>query len=371
MKSRLVATLACALVLPLGSFARAQDPIGLSGKALPYDQIRLTTADPRKGTNTSLVVTKDGHYTLDAGGHHLEGTLTANPWYAIAASASHATFSTDDGKSVGTSVGTTSFQLYAVSGARTFAVHGSADAPDLGSFGTLLGSLQDATRALTGAKPPFRLFGGDPKPPAALEVTFSKKDGSSPKEVVIQDDGSVTIKPATGPAETATMTPAESLAVAKAVRAVDRSGFIGDVPAYVSGSADLDRFKIVTYETLHEYLLTGYVGAYGEQDAVGALVVAVRSIVDRVETAPAVDPTKADPTKADTRKEGGVLSSFLDSVSRAVSGLFATPDAKPGLAPPPTDRGGRPPSTRGLAGVLGERVREATDATDGRDADRR
>jgi hypothetical protein len=326
---------ALALPLMMALPVRAQD--------LPYDSVTLTTNDG--GSETSIEVSKDGHYKITKpNGREIEGTLTAGEKYAVAASSGRAGFAPDHPASLGKGDGLP-FTLEARTGDHSYSVTGNEGSLTLGSFGSLVRTLQSAmTEKMDGFI--FRWLFDSPKLPNALELKLTKGYDTT-GTLTILDDGKVTYTGADGRTRESTLTAEESSEIAKSVKRVDRSGSMGPAGP-ITGTKP--GFKIVVYETFHQYLLEGEVGSYGANDAVGSLVVTLKGVLDRLGVA--VELVTED---ASTDK-GSLFPRMLDDLARTLRDLRGA-----NVIPP--DRGAR---TTGLAGsIILDREHAATDDAKG------
>ncbi len=328
--------IALALPLMMALPVRAQD--------LPYDTVTLTTDDA--GKQTSIEVAKDGHYKITKpNGREIEGTLSAGERYAVAASSGRAGFLPSHPDSLGNGEGLP-FTLEARTGDHSYSVTGNEGSLTLGSFEGLVRTLQAATLDRTDGFIARWLF--TPKLPNALELTLTKgydKTGT----LTILDDGTVRYTDANGRTRESKLTDEEASEIAKSVKRVDRSGFIGPTSGPVTGTQP--GFKIVVYETWHQYLLEGELGSYGASDEVGSLVVTLEGVLGRlgVEIAPAAD----DKTSSD---KGSLFPDMLDNLNGTFRDLRAANVT-------PADRGAR---TTGLAGsIILDREHAATDDAKG------
>ena len=127
------------------------------------------------------------------------------------------------------------------------------------------------------------------KPRPKLPIGLAVKLGA--RELDVGDDGVVRIKEGARSFETR-LTAEESLAIATAVKSIDRSGFTGDVSD--RGDA-VPRFQIVTYEVFRQYLVRGSVGSYDGHADIETLVSTLSSVVERATKA--ADPVAARPAR--------------------------------------------------------------------------
>jgi hypothetical protein len=352
MSRRLVgASFVVLLAFAAPASAQPQDPIAVSATHLDYDALTFETTSG--GKTQTLVVSNDGRYALTtASGKSLSGTLTPSQWFDIAASADRAPFSSENGKALGAE-GKTSFRVEAKSSAGTYSVSGDT-AADLGGFASVVSTLEGFETDTLRGGPGFELF--PPKLPVALDVQLGSAE--NPTKVEVLDTGSVKIT-ANGKTYDATLTPEEERAIAAARRRVDGGDSLGNVSGYTDPKTATP-FRIVVYETLRQFLLEGSVGNYGTHDDVGALVTALRAVVDRVESAPA-----APVAKPAADESGGLVSGLLDRVADSIARWLLPADA---TAPASAPEAAGPSRTPGLSALLDARIDGATDKARGDDA---